>query len=294
MKPRIVAILISVCLLGPSAPSAQGYGRDGHRIICAIAYGLLAPEYRAEVDRLVRLYRTPDNGTIGDFPTACTFADSARGNARDERPGWTRFNPFNNWHFMNLPRNVRQIRESGCGRDCVLGAIEYHRLRLENAGLGAGERAEALFFMAHWVGDVHQPLHVSYEDDLGGNRTGPIVGDYYESSNMHAVWDSGIVSKALAGTRWPSYARGLARRILPAESETWVRTGPLEWAQESYDITTSQEFEYCEWSNGRCRPIGGARALGSSYQNEFQGVVEQRLKKAGVRLSDLIERALGR
>lgn len=293
MKAFFMTSLSAVLVLGAPVPNASAYGRDGHRIICAIAYGLLAPESRTEVARLVKLYRTPDDAMIEDFPTACTYADSARRNARDERRGWTRFNQFNNWHFMNVPRNVRQISRSHCGGDCVLRAIEYHLARVGNRDLADRPRAEALFFLAHWVGDVHQPLHVSYADDLGGNQTAT-MGGYYESSNLHAVWDSGIVENALAGTGWRPYSSVLQSRVSPADSVAWLRTGPREWAQESYDITTRQEFQYCEWGNGRCRPIDEGRTLGSSYQDEFESVVEERLKQAGVRLADLIDRALDR
>ncbi len=294
MKTCLMTSVFAAFLLGPFVRHAEAYGWDGHKIVCAIAYGLLAPEDRGEIDRFVRLYRTPDNDTIGNFPTSCTFADSARRNARDERRGWTRFNQFNNWHFLNVPRNVRQVRQSYCGGDCVLEALEHHLALFGDSSLADKDRAEALFFLAHWVADVHQPLHVSYADDLGGNETGLISGGYYESSNMHALWDNGIASRALAGRDWSSYARVLASRISEGSREAWLLTGPQGWAQESYDLTTSPEFQYCDWRNERCRPIEGVRVLGPAYQNEFQGVFEQRLQQAGVRLARLIEHALDR
>jgi hypothetical protein len=40
-------------------------------------------------------------------------------------------------------------------------------------------------FLAHFVGDVHQPLHVGYEKDEGGNTI--VVHWYRRKTNLHHV-----------------------------------------------------------------------------------------------------------
>jgi hypothetical protein len=59
------------------------------------------------------------------------------------------------------------------------------------------ERLEALKYVGHWVGDLHQPLHASFEDDRGGNAIG--VSGGLCSRDLHAVWDRCIIEQGLPG-----------------------------------------------------------------------------------------------
>ncbi len=275
-----------------SVAEARAWGEDGHRIVCAIALNLLDPDDKVEVDRLTATYETPDGWSYRYFTSACVFADTARRNARNERPGWNHFAEYAAWHFLNLPRSRHDIHASDCGGDCVLHGIEHHLARFRDAGLRDGARAEALFFLAHWIGDVHQPLHVSYADDLGGNRT-PVTGAYYEPiDRLHGVWDTGIIRKARGTTGWWAYALDLEGDIAPADRALWLETDPSDWAQQSYDMTTRDEVDYCRWSEGSCRREFHERRLDGSYQALFVDAVVERLQQAGVRLAALIEDGL--
>jgi hypothetical protein len=86
--------------------------------------------------------------------------------------------------------------------------------------------------VGHWVGDIHQPLHVSYADDRGGNRIrelGPCSGD------LHGVWDTCIVERNL-GISPPDVARALLGEITPAQRASWAATPIVGWANESFLI----------------------------------------------------------
>lgn len=290
-----MALSLAILILGLQANQALAWGNEGHKIVCAIAYKLLDPDSRKEVDRLTTLYRTPDGSRYWYFTGACTFADRARNKARNGVQGWKYFNRFNRWHFLNVPRDAVQLEQEHCAANCVSTGIGYHERRLSNRNLADWERAEALFFLGHWLGDIHQPLHVSYADDLGGNNIAPIRGGFYDSSHLHGVWDIGIIKKARENLGWWAYARKL-RRALPDESSDWLKDGPMYWARESYEITIRQEVQYCEWETNEqgdwCGPIWSKLKLDSSYQLTFKGVVEKRLQMAGVRLAELIRRAL--
>ena len=159
------------------------------------------------------------------------------------------------------------------------------------------ERAEGLVFLGHWVGDAHQPLHVSYSDDEGGNEIEPVTGGYYPVPksyplNLHAVWDSGILRKLIAKPGWRAFADTLQSEITDEESERWLAAAPLDWAQESYDITTQPAVKYCRNKNGKCVAFGSGRKLTKTYQKQFADDVEERLKKAGARLAASIRHAL--
>lgn len=291
-------ILLALAATFVGAGSASAWGPQGHEVVCRIAVQLLKPQEQQEVDRLVKLYKTPAGDHYTAFPQGCTFADRARSSARAEKPGWTYFSRFNSWHFLNVPRDTRKVKDSYCGDNCVLTAVDYHAGRLANHHLEDWKRAEALLFLGHWVGDAHQPLHVSYEDDLGGNDIKPILGDYYDdSADLHAVWDSGIIGMSMGGGGWSAYADHLKDGITPALRDQWRVAKPLEWAQESYAITTTKDVQYCDWTTGPdgdlCSPEGASRDLTKDYQDEFQTVVETRLQQAGVRLAERIHKSLG-
>lgn len=291
----IAAVITLAC-----APQASAWGPDGHRIVCRIAYQLLDAPRRADINRLTAVYRTPPTPTappraIPSFFEGCAFLDEARSHARDHMPGWERFAVFDAWHFLNVARTTHLIADSECHGNCVLTGIAHHADALAH-GADDAARAEALFFLGHWAGDIHQPLHISYADDLGGNNIKPIAGGFYASGHLHAVWDSGIITKAMDAAGWRAYADRLAQDITPAEKAAWVGGQPIAWAQESYNLTTKPKVQYCKWktANGAstCTPIAGGRTLAQPYQNTVDGVVETRLQTAGVRLADLIRQHL--
>ena len=159
---------------------------------------LLPSRLREEVDRLTATYETPDGWNYDYFTAGCTFPDLARRRARNKVPGWDYFKQFSNWHYLNVPRSTDEISaDESCG-NCILEGIELHWDQLANEDLEDWQRAQALFFLGHWVGDLHQPLHVSYGDDLGGNDVDGAYGAYH----LHGVWDSGIISRARHGADW--------------------------------------------------------------------------------------------
>ena len=295
--------MVGAVALLATATTAHAWSDDGHRIICRIATSALDEADRREVEWLVRAYRGPEGTRFAHYTEACTFADTARGKARlfaeavrdddlaaaHRLAGWQRFGAFDAWHFINVPRSARVVRMANCHDDCVLEAIATHRRVRTDAS--TQERAEAVILLGHWVGDVHQPLHVSFADDRGGNDI-DIKGGFYSSPNLHAVWDSGIIARACTGRGWSTYARDLSAAIDDGRRHEWARTEPIDWANESYRIAIEHDLRYCTRDRATCRGEGRTRTLRASYQQRFQPVVEERLEQAGVRLAKLLAAAL--
>jgi len=300
-----VFIVVAVC-----ATQLFAWGQDGHRTVCRVAYDSLTPAEQQEIDRLVKAYTIPPGSTlkINGYPDACVFPDEARANARTAEKEhqtdspWLHFSPFNDWHFLNVARDVKTIPESACNdkdgkSDCVFTGIATHSAMLKN-GKTDQERAEGLIFLGHWVGDVHQPLHVSYEDDEGGNKIQPITGKYFPIPkkfplNLHSVWDTSIIVKALPATGWQPFADSLKKKITDEQKTKWLASKvPLEWAQESYDVTTQPGVLYCREKSDSCISFGSGRVIGSKYEKKFLPVVDERLQAAGTRLAALIHENL--
>ena len=292
---RAVIVIMGFLVASLYSQSVVAWGNQGHQVVCAIAYKLLPSTKKSQLTRRTRAYQTSDGHSFHYYTSACKFPDIARFKARDGEPGWTRFDEFGNWHFFNVPRNTREINSNESCDDCVLKGIEHHLARSKDGTLEDWQRTESLFFLGHWIGDLHQPLHISFKDDLGGNSIKPIKGGFYSSKHLHQVWDSGILSRQIGEQDWWTYAGALAERVEKMDKKTltdWQSTSPAHWANESYQITTTANARYCEWKSGQCRSKGKSRTLTESYQDEFGPVVEERLMKAGVRLAHYLRSVL--
>ena len=286
-----VHFLILATLLTLSTPrEAKAWSRDGHRIVCRIAWLLLDDTRRAEIDRLTSAYRDDDGQPLASFWDACSFPDEVRAKAANN-PAFRRFAVFETWHYANVPRTTTQLPDPPCQVPCVINAIPAHADSLRQAS-NDRSRSEALFFLSHWVGDMHQPLHLGYQDDRGGNDIRPIEGGYYTVSSMHALWDGGIPGKLFASANWQAFADQLARDVTPAHRATWIQGSATDWAQESYNLITSPRAQYCEWlvvgGSMSCMSRPGNRVISEQYQAEFADDVMMRLQQAGVRLAELI------
>lgn len=281
MKNPLIQVTLAVLLLLPLPVFA--WGAVGHHAICEMAYAELNPGVRAEVDRLIAL--DPD---YDDFATSCTFAD------------WPeRQRPIE--HYINVPRSVRSIATLDCpmAEDCVLTAIGKDLKIVRDRTQADAERLLALKLLGHWVGDLHQPMHVGYEDDQGANWV-PNVGVC--ERNLHATWDSCII-ETLLGEDFREIAARLHRDIRRDDREDWSYDTPVEWANESYRIAISPATRYCVDKQDACwyeddnfllSPGETQRTLTirRSYLKRHQKTVEMRLKQAAVRLGYLLNRAL--
>jgi len=273
LRALAVASLLSVFVM---PTPAQAYGRDGHRIVCDLAYRYLSDETRAEIDRLVDLDPQFDH-----FRDVCSWADEVRGSThRHTAP----------WHYINQERNDPQVDAEDCAENgCITSAINLHAGIFTNRSQSDEARLEALKFLAHWMGDIHQPLHVSINGDRGGNDIN-VLWRGERHTNIHRVWDSEILLDYMAetwpyldeGDRWTQLADELAADIPLNGVDIYTPLAPIDWAQESHDIVRSRGFAYY-WANA-----DQLIEPGDAYYARNLPVSLQRLKQGGVRLAGLL------
>jgi hypothetical protein len=162
------------------------------------------------------------------------------------------------------------------------------------------EKLEALKFLGHWVGDIHQPLHVSFEDDRGGNSVGT-QGSSCDS--LHAVWDRWLVEERLGMHPIPLAAE-LRAGVTDAERAEWLASDAIAWANESLAIAISPDVGYCVMVGGACQYEADnfefeegepekEVLVGDGYLETHAPVVRERIAMAGVRLAGLLNQALG-
>ena len=252
---------------------ARAWGPDGHRVTGEIAWSLLAPHTKEELLALL------PQGRDGTLAETAAWADTV--GRRDPSYRW-----LADLHYVNVDPKARSVTAGrGCG--CVVGAIEEARDRLRDPQRPRTERLEALRLVAHFVGDVHQPLHVSHPDGKGGNTID--VRFDGRATTLHRLWDGDLLQRRLRemgrrrDARWRAWAHSLVDTAPLAERERWRKeTDPRVWADESLALARRYTFSVRE----------GDR-LGDAYYQETMPVVAERLAQAGVRLAALLDASFG-
>jgi hypothetical protein len=261
------ALLLTTFTSVPAVTSA--WGGDGHRLVCEITWRHLTPEARALVQRL-------RNGENGTFAESCTWADEVRG----ERP------ETYSYHFINIPTGTSGMHAGrDCGdpaKRCAPWAIKHYAVILADNARPPSARLEALKFLGHFVGDLHQPLHAGRPEDLGGNRIMvSFFGDRGTAEHpmqLHSVWDSGVLRRARL--RWPDSAGDLMAGISTADVAAWTNSDVVSWTNESYRI--AEEFVYTATDGSNVADAYYLRAL---------PIAKQRIRQAGIRLAHLLNEA---
>ena len=250
----IVATMVVTCGRG----DALAWGCHGHQAIAVLAERLLdAPALQAikavldasPVDpSLRRNCETVPSDVVAD---ASTWADDER--AADPATA--------SWHFVNLPRSIDSKTASAapyCQRGgCVIDAVTTQFRALKTSRDPTG-RANALRFILHLVGDVHQPLHAITNGDRGGNCF-PVAylarspeederGTF--SPNLHGVWDSGLIA-TLMKAHGLSDARALAGYL--------ARQGPFPATVTASAPTTSSVTLWARDSHALARSVAYGR-----------------------------------
>ncbi len=160
-------------LLLTASPS-YGWGREGHQLIARLANSQLNPKAKSAVSELL------DPGET--LESVSTWADEIRAN----RPETT------TWHYINIPVTAKGDWRKYCpDTDCVVSIVEKLERRMTSTSLSRKERRETLFFLVHFISDLHQPLHVGDKGDRGGNDVPTVYRNY--AGNLHGTWDAGLI-----------------------------------------------------------------------------------------------------
>lgn len=244
------------------------WGWDAHKMICQMAYWRLDEPTRAAVDELIDVDPQFDR-----FAESCLWADQVRG--EDER-----YDRYSTAHYVNLPRGATEFDiERDCAETyCVVEAIRDARGTLSSDEATAAQRLEALKFLAHFVSDIHQPMHAGYGDDRGGNDTSVTL--FGEDTNLHAAWDYGLIEHA--GREWVPFAAILHFDIRPEDAKAWSeQLDAATWAEESFSVVSGSAYDL---------PDDGV--IGEAYYDRHITILEQRMQQAAVRLAAVLEAAL--
>lgn len=263
-------------------PVASAWGTLGHTTVTLIATNLLLPK------TLKFVQETLNSTSPIPMAAVATWADSYRYTAEGSYSS-----PLHYIDSMDDPPNGKcnVVFSRDCPADgCIVSAIANYTQRLTDKKLPAAQREIALKFVLHFLGDVHQPLHVE-NLAVGGNDIAVLWQN--QTSNLHRVWDSGIPEKLIGGYALADSQRWAAR--LTNE----IKTGKWKWESKLWLVGTSRfdaQFSALSWARDanqwNCRTVfkGGVdniqgKELSGQYYENAVPVVEYMVAKAGYRLA---------
>ena len=263
----IAAGIVATSAIWPSPGWA--WGGEGHQIIAHIAATELMPAARAQVEELL-------GGTAEEaMVEASTWADEIRPQRRATA----------SWHFVDIPigSGGYDARRDCPRANCVVAQIDRDERILADRALLAPVRAEALRFLIHFVGDIHQPLHAADNHDRGGNDLKVVLGG--RQSNMHSIWDVDVLRPL--GRNGGSAASRLEGAITQSQIRAWQFGTAADWANESFRIATQEIYSAPSTANSTAPII-----LPREYPAIEENIVRAQIEKAGLRLAWVLNRAL--
>jgi S1/P1 Nuclease len=251
---RSVLLIISITILA-------SWGYEGHQTIALIAESHLTPKAKAAVQILLRDQKMTD---------VASWADDVR-----NEPEWRYTAP---WHFVNVADGLDEVGFKNAVKQQsnpnLYTAILKCEKDLEDPALTLSQKTIALKFLIHFVGDAHQPMHISREIDRGGN-TIQLQFDG-KGTNLHALWDFKLLDhQALTDEQIAAQVDKLA----PPDISRLQNAGPLDWMYESYQLSTTLYKE-----------IDQDNKPGEDYYRAHIPIVDRRLEEAGIRLAGELNR----
>lgn len=273
MNKKFSVAVIVVILFSPM-PLLHAWGAQGHRLVALIAADRLTPTAKQNVAWLL------DGQTLADV---ASWADSITGDQVQS----------SYWHYLNIPPGASGYdRDRDCPvqpgvekgsrgdrwRDCVVDRIAYWEERLANPKLDRSDRATALKFVVHFIGDLHQPFHalgvgrggndvkvrVFGQSDCGNDPARP------SPCNLHSVWDGRLISRRNLDD--PTYVVRLKKLIDEKGFASQPAGTPAQWAEQSFKL--AKEGLVADGTN-----------IDDAYFERHIKVIEDRLALAGVRLA---------
>ncbi len=241
--------------------SAFSWFDKGHRIVGLIAQANLTAEARTEIEKIL-----PGSMTLAD---AAIWPDHEGRSIRD-------FDPL---HYVIIPENADGYDQArDCPeRNCMVEALKWFLAVVADRNAPIMTRRLALHYVAHLVGDMHQPLHAGRAKDAGG--TGIRIAYRGQTTNLHFFWDTNLVEMETGNDE--EVAKRLTANLTEEERLKWQSGDPTQWTNESLMLVRSHAYE-----------TGSSVELTDEYVEKARPIVRTRLAQAGIRLAWLLNIAL--
>lgn len=259
-------LLLCLLLFMVSYSSIAWWGLTGHRVVGEIAQSYLSAKARKAIKEI-----------MGDesLAMAANWGDFVKSDSN--------YNYLNSWHYNNLKAGMtyneleaQLLSDTGAN---LFARTNFLIAQLKNKELDKEKKLVYLRLLIHFIGDMHQPLHVGGRaENLGGNRIR--VHWFNEATNIHTVWDERLLEfQQLSYTEWAKAINHTTKK----QRNEWQQQPMVAWCFESYQI--AQEI-YAGITQTD-------QKLGYNYNFEHIDEVNQRLLRGGVRLAGVLNEIFG-
>ena len=239
--------------------SSINWGSTGHRVIAEVASNYLTDNARLEINKIL-------NGET--LVNASTYADDIKSDSR--------YDKYYNWHFLNMELDDEYEEITPSERGDVFIAINKCIDILESDSVSNTDKSFYLKLLVHFVGDLHQPLHIGRYQDRGANRI--YLKWFGRNSNLHRVWDSEMINSH--NMSYSELALNLPNPdllISAEEANDFKRGDVLNWVDEVH-----------EYTNKIYGDVSIDDKLGYEYQYKNFGTVKDLLLIGGIRLAKIL------
>ncbi len=268
MLSKLLASTVATLLLTAAVTPAYAWGEKVHRLIAADAWARMSTETKAAIAEIIG----PGEEA---FLAASTWPDEVRPQRRETAP----------WHYVNVPLSAAGYdakRDCPTGR-CIIAKIPELMRAAADTTSAVERRAEALKFVIHLMGDLHQPFHVGDNNDRGGNDTWVKLPDG-RLQRLHEFWDVTILEDATCIVQ--PIERAIGRTFDLSGDEARAGTVAI-WANDSREI--ARDFAPALLAY---RSDGGTRdnpyVLPVEYMDEARRAAHARLYHASMNLGSVL------
>lgn len=232
-------------------PNAE-WGQTGHRVVGEIAQQHLTQKAQNRIGELLE---------GRSLASVSTYGDDIKSD-----PKYKLLNP---WHYVNLPLEISYSDAQTNPKGDVVMAIQKCIAKIKDPDESRGEKVFYLKLLVHFVGDLHQPMHVGRQEDRGGNDIR--LKWFGQSTNLHRLWDSHLIDSH--GMSYTELAHDMKHLSPQAIDE--IQKQPLEtWVEEAQSLAKTI-YEATPPDS----------TLGYEYRYRFLPLLKMQLQKGGLRLA---------
>ncbi|RPE13388.1 S1/P1 Nuclease [Chitinophaga lutea] len=261
MRKHFWAVALAGLLL-TGTTTAKAWGPIGHRVVAEIAGFHLSQKARAGISAII------GNETLAMIANWPDFIKS-------DTTG--RYKHTSPWHYLDFPGHCSRgvfdsIMAASTGENIHTMTLAMIK-ELKSPATSKDRKRFALSFLVHMIGDMHMPLHVGRDEDMGGNKIQ--VTWFDRPTNLHRVWDEHLID--FQQYSYTEYA-GILQRLLAPGQLKQVQTGSFaDWMWESHLVSDTIYDQ-----------IKPGDKLSYRYNFLFADTLNDQLLKGGVRLAKVL------
>tara|TARA_R110002020_G_scaffold144173_6_gene317103 strand:+ start:306 stop:1085 length:780 start_codon:yes stop_codon:yes gene_type:complete len=259
MKKGILLFVLTVFTVLTAYP-AEDWGRNGHRATGAIAEKYLTKKAKRSINRLL------DGQSLA---LVSTYADEIKSDSK--------YRKYGPWHYVNFPFDSTYENHEKNEAGDIIVAINKSIEVLKDENASKEDKVFYLKMLVHFLGDLHQPLHIGLAKDKGGNDFQ--VQWFKEGTNLHSVWDSKMIAEyKMSYSELAANGKELSKNELKQIQQGSIK----DWMYESRAL---------------CKNIYDNTEVGQKlwypYMYEYMDVLRMQLQKGGIRLAEVLNDIFG-